>query len=161
MLILREVTNTFNLELSMPINYVLTGYTDNPSKSNLMFVQANSKEINTHTILQSSSNHTFLTVNIIIRKEFIQDKCWTIIKSSKEEKEFINKLKNKVDNIDTTDISNSNSLEKIMQEFTSITGNLWTKYSKCVNITKHSKAWWNKECSRDLSTYHTSRSRSN
>jgi len=40
-----------------------------------------------------------------------------------------------------------------MQEFTCITENLWTKYSKYVNITKCSKAWLNEEYNRDLFMY--------
>ena len=32
-------------------------------------------------------------------------------------------------------------------------------YSKSVNITKYSKAWWNKEYNRDLATYQTSKRR--
>jgi len=42
-----------------------------------MFLQANSEEFNNHSILpdlQSSSNHTSLTVDIIINEKFIQDK---------------------------------------------------------------------------------------
>jgi len=98
-------------------------------------------------------------VNIIIREEFIQDKCQTIIKNSEEEEEFVNELKNKVGNIDATNIPDSNLLEKIMQEFTFITENLWAKYSKYVNITKCFKVWLNEECNRDLFMYCTFRSR--
>jgi len=78
-------------------------------------------------------------VDIIINKEFIQDKHWTIIKNSKEEESFISKLKNEIGNINITDISDSKSLERVVQEFTSILDNLWNKYSKCVKITKYFK----------------------
>ena len=78
---LREIANLFNLEISIPTNQIFTKYADNTSKSNLVidliFIQANLEEIDTHTILldlQSLSNHTLLTINIIIREEFIQDK---------------------------------------------------------------------------------------
>ena len=144
--ILREVTDFFNLELSTSINQVLIRYADNPSEFNsvidLMFLQTNSKEIDTHAILldlQSLSNHILLTINIIIRKNFIQDKYQTIIKNSEKEREFVIELKNKVDNIDTTDIPDSNLLEKIIQKFISIIENLQTRYSKCVKITRHFK----------------------
>ena len=80
--ILREIADLINLELSMLINQVPTYYANNPNKANsiinLMFLQANSKEFNNHSILpnlQSLSDHTPLTVNIIINEEFIQDKC--------------------------------------------------------------------------------------
>ena len=74
--------------------------------------------------LQSLSNHILLTINIIIRKNFIQDKYQTIIKNSEKEREFVIELKNKVDNIDTTDIPDSNLLEKIIQKFILIIENL-------------------------------------
>ncbi len=57
-----------------------------------------------------------------------------------EEKGFVNELKNKVGNIDTTNISDSKSLERIVQEFTAILENLWNKYSKYIKITIYSKA---------------------
>jgi len=41
-----------------------------------------------------------------------------------KEKGFINELKNIVDNIDTTNISDSRLLKRIVQEFTAILENL-------------------------------------
>ena len=38
-------------------------------------------------------------------------------------------------------IHNHKILERVMQEFASITEELWYKYFKNVNITKCSKAW--------------------
>jgi len=108
-----------------------------------MFLQANSEEFNNHFILpdlRSLFNYAPLTVNIIINEEFIQDNHCIIIKNSKEEKSFIKELKNKISNIDTTNISNRESLKRVVQEFMSISSNLWNKYSKCVKITKNSKA---------------------
>ena len=43
--------------------------------------------------------------------------------------------------INMTNILNYKMLEYVTQEFTFIAENLWNKYSKLVNITKHSKAW--------------------
>jgi len=87
------------------------------------------------------SDHTSLIFHIAIKKEFIQDKKWTIVKNSEEEKAFVNELRNIVDCINLTNISNCEVLEGITQEFASVTEKLWYKYSKKVNITKHSKAW--------------------
>ena len=56
-----------------------------------------------------------------------------------EEKGFINELMKIVGNIDVTNISDSKSLERIVQEFVAISENLWNKYSKYVKTTKHSK----------------------
>jgi len=61
-----------------------------------MFLYANAEEFNNYLIspdLQSPSDHTPLLVCIIIEEETIQDKIQAIVKNSKKEKEFINKLR--------------------------------------------------------------------
>jgi len=78
-------------------------------------------------------------VDIIIKKEFIQDKQRIIIKKSKKEEEFIIDLRNVTGNIDMSNISNIELLEKAAHKCISIIDSLWNKYSKFVNITKHSK----------------------
>jgi len=90
---LREIADTLNLDLSTPINSVLTWYVDNLQDLNLvidlMFFQAESEEFNNHQILpnlQSPSNHTPLLVSIIIKEEFIQERKQTIVKNSKDKK---------------------------------------------------------------------------
>ena len=76
--VFREVANSFNLEISMSFLQVSTWYADNSDNSklviNLMFLCVNSEEFNNYSILsdlQSLFDHTFLTVDIIINKEFI------------------------------------------------------------------------------------------
>ena len=76
-----KITDSFDLRLSISIIQVLTWYTNNPNKFNLVidliFLWVNSEEIDTYSILSdlwSPSNYASLTVNIIISKEFIQNK---------------------------------------------------------------------------------------
>jgi len=92
-----------------------------------MFLCTNAEEFNNHMIsldLWSLSDHAFLMVSII--KLFkIENKLLL-----QEKKEFINKLRNKVCYIDTTNIHNCKILEKTTQEFTFIIKALWYKYSK-------------------------------
>ena len=65
---LREITDSFSLELSIPITQVLTRYAVNSSDSNLvinlMFLQINSVKFDTHTILldlqKSFQPHSFI-----------------------------------------------------------------------------------------------------
>jgi len=81
-----------------------------------MFLQAESEEFNNHQIspdLQSSSNHTSLSVFIIIEEEFIQERKQSIVRNSKKEKEFINELRNKISIVDMTNIISCNMLEHI------------------------------------------------
>ena len=67
-----------------------------------------------------SLDYTPLIVNISINKEFIQDKQWSIIRNSEEEKKFVTELTFTLGNIDITDISNKGSLENIVQEYARI-----------------------------------------
>lgn len=108
----------------------------------LKFFQANIEKFNNHYILSSLwrlSDHAPLVVYIAIEAKFIQEKKQTIVENNKEEKVFVNELRNMVDYIDLTNISNYEVLEGITQEFTSITEKLWYKYSKDINIKKHYK----------------------
>jgi len=125
--ILRKIVDSFNLELSTSINQVSTQYINNPNNThlviNLMFLWANSEEFKNYSILsdlRSLSDYTFLMVNMIINEEFIQDNHHTIIKNSKEWEIFIKKLKNEIGNINTINISNRESLKRVIQEFTLI-----------------------------------------
>ena len=91
-----------------------------------MFLQANSEEFDNHSIppdLYSLSNHTLLTVDIVINKKFIQTKQRTIIKNSEEEELFITELKNEFGNINTSDIPDCESLKRVVQKFTTISDN--------------------------------------
>ena len=78
---LKDIANSFNLELSTPIDQVPTQYTDNFQDMNLvldlMFLCANTEEFNNYFILpslQEPSDHILLVVHITIEKEFIQEK---------------------------------------------------------------------------------------
>ena len=76
-----------------------------------------------------------------------------------KKKEFVNKLKNRVENINIANVYNCEILETIMEKIISIVKELWYKYTKQVNITKYSKAWQNNEYSRNLLVYQISRKR--
>ena len=72
----------FNLNLFSFVQQIPTWYLDNANNSNLVFdlffLWLNSIKFNKYIIypeLWYPSNHTLLTVDISITKEFIQDKC--------------------------------------------------------------------------------------
>lgn len=103
-----------------------------------MFFYAEVKKFNNHHIspdLKSLFDHAPLLVSIII-EEFIKEKEQTIVKNSEEEKKFVKELRNKISNIDMTNILNNDTLEHVTQEFATIIKDFCNKYSKLVNITK-------------------------
>ena len=84
---------------------------------NLFFLWSNSIEFNNYKIyleLCFPSDHAPLTIDIIIDEEFIQVKRYTIIKSSEEETKFMFDLIKGFKNIDTSNISDKDSLEHII-----------------------------------------------
>jgi len=69
-------------------------------------------------------------------------------------KDFISSIRN----LHTSNLSDKDSLERVVNKFTKVVKCAWEKNSKIVNITKYSKSWWNDNCSRDLERYRLTRS---
>ena len=86
-------------------------------------------------------DYTPLTVDITIIKEYIQTKKHTIIKNSKEEKNFLAELIETIKGLNMEHISSKDILKQIVQQFADDMEKIWFKHSKIVNITKHSKSW--------------------
>jgi len=104
------------------------------------------------------SDHAPLAIVIPIVEEHINTRKHTIVKDSKEEQLFIKDLSQALRNINTSNIVNSLCLNSIVNKFANAVKNAWTKNSKIINITVHSKSWWNTKCSNDLDAYRSSRS---
>ena len=71
----------------------------------------------------------------------------------KEENKFITELIESIKGLNTENISNKEAFDHVVQGFADKTNSIWFKNLKIINITKHSKLWWNKECQRELEKY--------
>ena len=58
---------------------------------------------------------------------------------------------------DTSNISDIFLLESSVQTIAHTMESLWAQYLKTVDITKHSKNWWDLNCNRDLEKYRFSK----
>ena len=100
-------------------------------------------------------------MSISIAKENIVSSKFSIVKNSKEEASFIKDISYAIKNINTADLSDIYLLEGITNTLVSKIENTWRVNSKWVNITRHSKSWWNETCSLALSNYRITRSLEN
>jgi len=89
-------------------------------------------------------------VDIHINDENIPTKWRSLVKESNKEKWFIEDLTWFIKNLNTSPIQDTKSLEEVVQHLVTNIEDIWFKYSKMVNITRHSKAWWNKDCRHTL-----------
>ena len=98
---------------------------------NLFFLQSSLAKLNNYSIFPElcfPSNHTPITVDIITKEEFIQNKKYSILKNSKKVAKFMFKLIKGL----------KNSLKCIVQEYTDSSELIWFKHSHLVNIAKQS-----------------------
>ena len=158
------IADSFNLDLLIPTDQVPTRYSDTIGKSNsvidLMFLQSGSTELTNHLIhpnWQLTSDHASLTVSIPIAEANINSFKLSIMKNSEEKASFIKDVSSIIKNLNISDMSDINKLENIVNILVSNTEHVWRKNSKLVNVTRHSKSWWNKDCNQSLRNYRISR----
>ena len=158
------IADSFNLDLSISTNQVPTRYLNNLNDSNsvidLMFLHSRLIELNNHLIhldWHLTSDHAPLTITISIVEESVISFKHSIIKNSKEEVAFIKDATISIRNLNTSNLSDINSLENIVNTLANNVEHAWEKNSKTINIMRYSKSWWNKDCSRDLRNYRLSR----
>ena len=126
-----------------------------------MFLQCGFSELNNHLIHSNwhlTSDYVPLSVTIPIIEKNINLCKRTITKNSKEKELFIKEVIISFKNMDTSNISDIPKLEQIVNDFANIVDNIWMKNSRIVNITRHSKSWWDKNYNRDLKKYRSSKS---
>ena len=159
------IADSLNLELSILTNQVPTRYLDTVSEANsvinLMFLRSGSNKLNNHSIHPEwwlSSDYASIIVSISIAEENIIISKFSIAKNSKEEENFIKDVLSIIKSIEVSDLSDIDKLKDTTNSLASSIENVWRSNSKQVNITRHSKSWWNNKCNLALSNYRLTRS---
>ena len=118
------IADSFNLELSLLTNPILTRYSDTEDKSNLvinlMLLWSRSIELNNYSIhpnLCLLLDHTPLTVSIPIAKENIHLSRLSILKYSEEEAAFVKKATTIIKNLNTFNLTDHDRLEDVVNLF--------------------------------------------
>ena len=97
-------------------------------------------------------------VSILITEENIITSKFSIVKNSEEKENFIKDILSIIKNIEVSDLSDIDKLEDTTNTLALSIENAWRSNSKQVNITRHSKSWWNDEYNLTLSNYRLTRS---
>jgi len=157
------IADSLGLELSPPSNPSPTRFADNPCDTNsvidLVFLPPSNTGFGQHTLhpeIRKPSDHISLIIEISIGEVNTDINIWSIKKDSKEKKEFISSLVQDVQSLDTSTIRSQANLESSVQQLANVFENAWNTHSKQKCITKHSKEWWNQDCTDSLNKYHKS-----
>ena len=166
--ILFDITDSLLLGLSYPTNPVSTRVSDNDqnlhSVINLMFFRYRLVDLDNYTIHLEQRlllDHAFLIVTNLIEEQHANNCKHSIGKGSKKEKSFIKDLIKYISSIDIFNLSDTKSLENIIDLLTCIAERAWDKNSKIINISKHSKSQQDTSCSKDLEKYRLTRNMTN
>ena len=162
------IADSFNLTLSTPTNPSPTRFSDMAGEANsfidIMFLWYVSSELNQHSIHPDcclSSDYAPLTITIPIVDKFINTSKLSISPNSKQETVFVKDIISIFKNLETTNLTNKDNLENIVNHVETSFNQAWTKNTKYSRISKHSKQWWMEECSKFLDNYKMTRSLEN
>jgi len=99
-----------------------------------------------------------LTITIPIIEENVNSRKRSIIKDSEEKELFIKDLITSIRNLNISNLLDILYLKKTVDDFANIMDKVCVKNSKIINVTKHSKSWWDKKYNKDLEKYRNSKS---
>jgi len=139
------VADNLGLDLSHLANPRPTRFADNPQDTNsildLVFLEPNNLRFGRHILLdlQKPSDHILLIINVGIKKENFDLIIQSIKKDNTKEENFISSIIRDVKLIDTSSITNRESLQNAINQLTGAFEKVWAENSKPCYITKHSK----------------------
>ena len=154
------ITDLFNLDLSIPTNLVPTRYSNTTGESDsvidLIFLCSGLNKPSNYVIHPEqylTSNHAPLTITISIVEELVLTSKFLLPKNSKEEEAFIKEVAFVFKSLDTSNLSNHESLEQVVNLLVARVKQAWNANARRVNIMKHSKKWQDEDYNCSLNKY--------
>ena len=151
-----SIADSLDLELATP-----TRFTDNQRDSNsvldLVFMNPNNMGFNKHILnpdIYLPSDHVPLIIDVGIKEENIDFTFQAIKKDSEEEEAFIKDIIKGVRSINTLDLKNQENIQRCVTTISTTFKAAWSTHSMTKRITKHSKEWWNEQCTECINKYH-------
>jgi len=95
-----------------------------------------------------------LIIEVGIKEENVDITFKAIKKDSKEEEAFIRDIIKGIRNIDTSELKNQSNIQRCTVTLETIFKDAWSTHSMTKRITKHSKKWWNEQCTICINKYH-------
>ena len=162
------ISYLLNLDLLILTNSIPIRYSNTEREANLVidliFFYSGSNKLNNYLIHPKwylTSDHAPLTVTIPFVEENINSSKLSIPKNSKKETTFIKEITIIIKNLNTSYLLDCDKLEDIVNLLKLKIDQAWIKNAKWTRIMKHSKQWWNEECSQVLDKYRMTRSLEN
>jgi len=89
-----------------------------------------------------------------IKEENINITIQSIKKDSEEEMVFIGSITRNIKLINASDLKSQEDIQRCVIQLAMAFEKAWSTHSTTKHITKHSKEWWNKNCTDCLTVYH-------
>jgi len=102
------------------------------------------------------SDHVPLFIEVSIKEENIDFTFQALKKDSDNKKAFVNNIIKGVKSMNTLYLKNQEDILRCVTAFSSMVKDAWSTHSTTKRITKHSKEWWNEQCSMCINKYHES-----
>ena len=159
------IADSLGLDLSSPTHQVPTRYANNNNGTNsvldLVFIPLHNSGFNQHEILpdiRKPSDHVLLIIKIGIQDINNNSIKCTIKKNSDQEKNFIKNIISNTHLLNMEDIHTKEDLEVCVNHLSEIFQTSWDKHSKETRFAKHSKKWWNADCTDSINKYRSNSS---
>jgi len=157
---IRTIADSLDLKLATPINPGPTRFADNHRNTNsvldLVFMNLNNVGFNKHVLnpdICLPLDHVPLFIEVGINKENVDISFEAIKKDSEEEEAFIRDIIKGIRNIDISELKNQTDIQRCANTFVTVFKDAWSTHSTTKRIMKHSKEWWNEQCTVCINKY--------